>query len=112
MTEDAWWATGSLSARVAEQDGAAALYLAGELDLDGARAVERQLTRALEKHSRLIVDLSALTFMDSSGIAVLERTKNRCDERNAQLVVRVGDSAAVRRVLDFIGGNRVFDVTD
>ena len=111
MTEDALWITGSLSARVSEHNGTAELYLSGEFDLEGTAAVEQQISAALVEHSHLVVDLSGLTFMDSSAIGVLARTRRACDEREAKLAVRVGDSP-VRRLLDLVGMNEFLGVTE
>lgn len=110
MTDEAWLVAGSLSAGVAEEDGVASFHLSGELDLEGASAVEQRLLRALETHSRLVLDLSGLTFMDSAGIAALVRTKNAAHKRDAQLVVRLGEATAVRRVLDLVGLTEFLDV--
>lgn len=111
MTQDEWRVTGALSARLSARDGTAELYLSGEFDLEGAPAVEQQLSSAVAAHSRLIVDLSALTFMDSSAIGVLARAKRACEAREAKLVVRIGHSP-VRRVLDLAGMNEFLGVTD
>ena len=101
MAEEMRRVSGSLSARVSEQNGAAELHLRGELDLESAGAVEKELLRALNGHSRLVLDLSDLTFMDSTGISVLVRAKREYDQRNADFVVRLGGSS-VRRVLDLV----------
>ena len=56
--------------------------LSGEIDHHGARAMMEELDRAVATAlpTRLTLDLSGVTFMDSSGIAVLIRAKRRMDE--------------------------------
>ena len=59
-------------AGVEERDGAVVVRLAGELDLYNAHAVRDQLLAAAERGpERLVVDLSGLTFIDSTGLGVL-----------------------------------------
>lgn len=51
----------------------------GDIDHHGAKDImmelERQIDRALPQH--LVLDCSGITFMDSSGIAILLRAWNR-----------------------------------
>ena len=49
--------------------------ISGDLDHHGARAVMTALTREIDRNlpQRLVLDCSGITFMDSSGIAVLLR---------------------------------------
>ena len=53
--------------------------VAGELDHHGARSVMEELDRRIDqaRPRELTLDLSGLTFTDSSGIAVLLRTYRR-----------------------------------
>ena len=68
--------------------------LSGELDHHGARAVlDRQIDLALPRE--LVLDLSGLTFTDSSGIAVLLRAwKGMIHIRGAIKIVNTPDQAA------------------
>ena len=56
--------------------------LSGELDHHGARAVMEELDRQIDLAlpRELVLDLSGLTFTDSSGIAVLLRAYRRLGE--------------------------------
>ena len=45
--------------------------LAGELDLSTMPQLERPLNDELKSHSAVIVDLTGLSFIDSSGIGLL-----------------------------------------
>ena len=60
---------------VSSQAGSATITLSGEIDHHGARAMMEQLEDAIARALplRLTLDLSGVTFMDSSGIAVLLR---------------------------------------
>jgi anti-anti-sigma factor len=52
------------------------LALSGELDLAGEQALEDALEQARAAGGPLTVDLSALDFIDSSGLRVLVRLHN------------------------------------
>lgn len=68
----------------------------GELDHHGARAVMEELDRRIDlaQPRELTLDLSGLTFTDSSGIAVLLRARRRMGQvRGSMRVVRTPDQA-------------------
>ena len=58
------------------------LAVSGEVDHHGARAIMQELDRQVDAGlpRRLTLDLSGVTFMDSSGIAVLLRAYRRLGE--------------------------------
>ena len=63
---------------VRNEDGIAVAELAGELDLARAPALREQLLGLLRPgSSRLILDLSRVSFCDASGLAVLVGTGRR-----------------------------------
>ena len=82
--------------------------LSGEVDHHGARAIMEELGRKidLELPRELTLDLAGVTFMDSSGIAVLLRAYRQVGELGGSLtVVNVPDQAA--RVLRAAGMDRL-----
>ena len=82
--------------------------LSGEVDHHGARAIMEELNRQidLELPRELTIDLEGVTFMDSSGIAVLLRAYRQVGELGGSLtVVHVPDQAA--RVLRAAGVDRL-----
>jgi len=59
-------------------DGVAIAELSGELDITSAPALRDQLHSVLRRgSSRLVIDLSAVTCCDASGLAVLVGTRSR-----------------------------------
>ena len=82
--------------------------LSGEIDHHGARTMMEELDRAIGEHLplRLTLDLSGVTFMDSSGLAVLLRCKRRMDALGGTM-----KAAAIptqpRKVLDAAGLGRI-----
>jgi anti-anti-sigma factor len=59
---------------------------------------------------RLVVDLSDITYLDSSGVAILLRLAERLQTRRRQLHLVVPRGSPVRRVLVFTGLPRVIPV--
>ena len=62
--------------RMSTEQGTLTVWLTGELDHHAARDVREQIDSAVERSSakRLRLDFSGVTFMDSSGIAVVVQT--------------------------------------
>lgn len=85
--------------------------ISGEIDHHGARSVMDGLDRAIGEHLplSLTLDLSAVTFMDSSGLAVLIRAKRRMDQLRGTLRV-VSIPTQPRRVLDSAGLGRLISL--
>lgn len=87
------------------------LELSGELDHQGAAQAIRELELALDTALplHLALDLSGVTFMDSSGIALILRAQRRMRTLGGSLLVcRVPQQA--RRVLDAAGIDRVVTI--
>jgi len=63
---------GSFEIRGEQEGGQARLSLGGELDLASAPRLQRSAEKLLEgEPRRLVVDISDLSFIDSSGLRVL-----------------------------------------
>jgi anti-sigma B factor antagonist len=88
----------------AQRDGGGVcLRLAGELDMSTAPQLNEVLDRlAAEGERRFLVDLSALTFCDSTGIAAFVRGDNRAAADGGWLRIS-GASGRVARVLQVTG---------
>ena len=67
-----------LSVSVVDEDGTAVIEVRGELDLGTVHLVKGVVEPVLaEGSTKVTFDLGALTFMDSSGIALLVSVVNR-----------------------------------
>ena len=81
----------------------------GEIDLSTAPALEDRLKSAAgDGATALIVDLEAVTFMDSSGLQALCTAYNQLD--GCQITVR-NAKGGVRKVLEITGMADVFGLT-
>jgi anti-sigma B factor antagonist len=89
-------------------DGHAVVELRGELDLSNAPALrERLLDIAATQSASLILDLSGLTFMDSTGISVLVAAERRAHQLGGSLSL-AGPQKVVARVLHITSLDRHF----
>lgn len=82
--------------------------ISGEIDHHGAKGImlelDRQIDRALPRH--LVLDCSGITFMDSSGIAVLLRVWRRMEAISGS-VSATGIPAQPAKVLRAAGLDRL-----
>ena len=87
------------------------LELSGELDHHGARSALREVELAIDAALPrvLVLDLSGITFMDSSGIALILRSQQRMQLLDGSLLVR-NVPAQARRVLDAAGISRLVNI--
>ena len=87
------------------------LELSGELDHHGAKNALRELELAVDAAlpRLLVLDLTGVTFMDSSGIALILRAQQRMQRLDGSVLVRNVPSQA-RRVLDAAGIGRLVTI--
>jgi len=85
------------------QPGVALVVLGGEHDFASARQLEDTLTETLPSCSHLIVDLSAVQFIDSTTIKVLLNTKKAADEHERSFNLVLGTAPLVENVLKITG---------
>jgi anti-sigma B factor antagonist len=87
------------AAEVSREDGTAVIRLSGELDMVSVETVRSVIEGALAgPGDRLVFEVSALDFMDSSGIALLismTRKVTAVEVRNP--------TAIVRRIIELTG---------
>ncbi len=86
--------------------------LTGELDHHAARGIMESIEQWIEQNMprKTVLDFGGLSFMDSSGIAVVLRAKRRMEAMQGNLaVVNIPRQAA--RVLETAGLGRYIDLT-
>ncbi len=93
------------------QTGKLTVYLSGELDHHEARGVMRTLDELLDEYlpRDCALDLSHLSFMDSSGVAVIVRLQRRMDELGGRAWVE-NPARQPRRVIESSGVERLVPV--
>jgi anti-sigma B factor antagonist len=88
------------------------IALEGELDYSSALTLDDELRRAeLSGPSVMVLDLSALRFMDSTGLAIIVSSYKRTRRAGRKLVV-AQPTDAVRRIFQLTGMLERLDVVD
>ena len=94
---------------VREVDGVSVVALEGDIDLQSSPAVRQQLLACFEKNARVVVDLSGVTYIDSSGVASLVEAFQLARKKNGTFSL-VSVSSAVMRVLSLARLDKVFSI--
>jgi anti-sigma B factor antagonist len=101
-----------LDVTVRKVDGTAVVAVAGEIDVYTSPLLQERLVEVLrDGSSSIVLDLSAVTFLDSTGLGVLITGLKRCRSADGDLVL-VTAQPNVLKVLEITGLNDVFQVHD
>ncbi len=92
-----------------ERDGVRIVELAGEVDLESSPAARRVLLDAVAAGGPVLVDLSGVDYVDSSGIASLVEAFQAARSRGSRFAL-VAVSPAAMRVLRLARLDRVFEI--
>jgi len=85
--------------------------LTGELDIAGAEATGRRIAEAVPSSARgVVVDMTELEFIDSSGVSMLFGLARRVGSRRQELRVVAPAGRPVARVLDIVEFDRAAPV--
>jgi anti-sigma B factor antagonist len=96
-------------ASIKEEQGKIVIALEGEIDLENASEVRKALLANLKHKKDLLIDLSAVTYIDSSGIASLvEGLQVARKQKNELSLVSVSPRAL--RVLELARLDKVFAI--
>ena len=103
-----------LSTELIERDGVPIVRVHGEIDLHTAPEFERALRAGMERRTpALIVDLSDISYVDSSGLSALLAANKELSARNAALYVAAPPGRpGVRRVIEITRLDTVIRVRD
>ena len=95
------------------------IFLKGEMDHHGAKGLIGRLDSeiALALPLRLILDMEGISFMDSSGIAVVMRARQRMQEMGGHVklcrvplqALRVLDAAGISRMVEIDERRRTYE---
>ncbi|WP_028931442.1 STAS domain-containing protein [Pseudonocardia asaccharolytica] len=91
--------------------GALVVRVLGEIDTLTAPVLREQLDQHLPAALLVVLDLSAVTFLGSAGLAVLVSAKDEAERRGHRLRLVCGSRIATR-ALEATGLLTLFDVAD
>lgn len=100
------------STRSVLRDGLGLVELTGEVDLYTAPRFKEDVVALIDEGvTELIVDLSGVTFIDSTALGVLISGVKRLHDSDGRLLVVAGSKPVVR-ILSITGLDRVLSVFD
>ena len=91
-----------------DERGALRLSLSGELDLAVADRLRSRLQELAPVHATVILDLSDLQFIDSTGLQLLIINFNDATHNGWQLRIDPHLTSQVRHVVELVGLGHVF----
>jgi anti-sigma B factor antagonist len=95
-----------------DRDGVRTLRVSGEIDLAVGTRFEEELAAVVaEAHSPADVDLSGVTFIDSSGLHALIRAQDEVASTDVRLVL-VNPSKACRQVFEVTDTTHLFEIAE
>lgn len=90
----------------------AVVAVAGDIDLHRSAALQQGLLGLLdEQPSKVVVDLSAVAYMDSSGVASLVKLLSRTRKLGVALIL-LAPSDKVKSIFEITRLNSVFTIVD
>ena len=90
-------------------DVAVATVPVDELDASNAGDFKRDIAPILDAHPKMVLDLSRVRFVDSSGLGAFISCLRRLNAKGGDLKL-CGMSKAVRAVFELVRMHRVFDI--
>ncbi len=92
-------------------DGVLTAFVKGEVDHHNAKSARCAIDRELEscRPVHLALDLSGVSFMDSSGLGLILGRYNKASELGVKFTVR-NPTSATMKIISLAGGERIFDV--
>jgi anti-sigma B factor antagonist/stage II sporulation protein AA (anti-sigma F factor antagonist) len=87
---------------ICDSGGVVRVTVAGEVDLSSSRVFEAELSQCVDRACPVELDLSALHFMDSTGLRAVIELQNRARDLGADLRV-IALSPFIARVVTVAG---------
>ncbi len=99
----------TFSAIASAEDGVTQLHVVGDVDMATADELREVAVRAITAFTGTVrVDLSQVTFMDSTGLNALIAIRNHCEPHH--VLVLEGPPPQVRRILEVSGLDGLFTI--
>jgi len=86
------------------------ISVAGELDLDTAPELERELRAARARGAPIVIDLSACEFIDSSGLALIVQSWRELEAQAGSSLALCCASDQVERLLRITGAYEAISI--
>ncbi len=93
------------------ENGTLTAYIGGDIDHHNAKAARRRIDRETEsaRPAHLVLDLSGVNFMDSSGLGLILGRLSRAREMGIDFAVKA-PTVATMKILELAGGERLIRI--
>ena len=92
------------------REGVAVIALAGEVDVYTSPRVKQEIVNLLNSDvTRMVVDLTGVEYLDSTGLGVLIGGLKRARERDGDLKL-ICDNVRILRIFEITGLTKIFDI--
>jgi anti-sigma B factor antagonist len=98
--------------RFEKENGSVLVSLSGEVDLSNAESVQTGIERATAGADRIVIDLTAIEFFDSSGLRLLKQLSTDAVGANVPFIVVAPPNSIARSVLDITSMSEELAVED
>jgi anti-anti-sigma factor len=85
------------------------LAVSGRADAEAAEDLENRLRGAVERHSQVAADFTALDYISSAGLRAVLQAARAAEQRGVRFAV-CSPNAGVRRVFDISGLGQVLTI--
>ena len=96
---------------ITEKPGACVVAFSGEIDLESSPVAREILIKCFENTRKVIVDLSAVSYIDSSGVASLVEALQAA-KKSGGIFILAATSEPIRRVLELARLDKVFTLVE
>jgi anti-anti-sigma factor len=95
-----------------KENGSVLVSLSGDVDLSNAESVRTGIELAAVGAERIVIDLTAIEFFDSSGLRLLNQLSTHAAEANVPFIVVAPPNSVARSVLDITSMSEELAVED
>lgn len=89
---------------------ATTLHIAGEVDLATIDTLVEAVEGAIPKDGQLVLDLTAVEFMDSAGVAAVNRCRRLVTEAGSRMSLRCRAGGPVAQLMGWTGLDTLVEV--
>jgi anti-sigma B factor antagonist len=89
----------SESVRYTRRGTASIVTLSGEIDLANATTIGREIVDVVPGDGAVLIDLTAVSFLDSAGVRLLDALVGDLDDRGRPIRFVVGETGPARMTL-------------
>lgn len=84
--------------------------ITGSLISTAALQLDDALHNKVDPWKRLIIDLTKVTDLDTTGLNVLYQTNLRCIHKNVRMILRIQEGHPIYKLMNLMHSTREFDL--